>query len=39
MANIFANVLTFLAGMVNNSVSTFSLFGNWSEEECPKEML
>ncbi len=39
MANIFANVLSFLSGMINNSVSTFTLFGTWAEEECPKEML
>ncbi len=39
MANVFANVLSFLAGIVNNEVSTFTLFGAWAEEECPKEML
>ncbi len=39
MANVFANVLSFFAGIINNSVSNFSLFGSWAEEECPKEML
>ena len=39
MANVFANVLSFLAGIVNNEVSTFNLFVAWAEEECPKEML
>lgn len=39
MANLFANVLSFVAGIVNNGVSTFSLLGAWDETDCPKEML
>lgn len=39
MANIFANVLSALAKVANNSVSTFTYLGTWDETECPKEML
>lgn len=39
MANIFANVLSALAKVSNNSVSTFTVLGIWDETECPKEML
>ena len=39
MANVFASVLSFVSNIVNNEVSTFTIFGSWGEEECPKEML
>lgn len=39
MANIFANVLSFLTGIINNNTSSFTLLATWDETECPKEML
>ncbi len=39
MANVFANVLSALAKVMNNGVSTFTVFCAWDETECPKEML
>ncbi len=39
MAVIFASMLSGLASVVNNGVSTFSLFWIWDETECPEEML
>ena len=39
MASIFASVLSALANVVNNGVSTFTFFGFWDEAECPEEIL
>ena len=39
MAHILANILSALAGVVNNGVSTFTWTGFWDETECPEEML
>lgn len=39
MATIFANVLSALAKVINNGVSTFTWYGFWDETECPDEML
>lgn len=39
MASIFANVLSALAGLVNNGISTFTVLISWDETECPEEML
>ena len=39
MASILASVLSALAGVVNNGVSTFTYLGLWDETECPEEML
>ena len=39
MANVFANVLSALAKIANNGVSTFTYLGFFDETECPKEML
>lgn len=39
MATIFANILSGLAKIANNGVSTFTWLGSWDETECPKEML
>ncbi len=39
MANVFANVLTALAKIANNGVSTFTWLGYWDETKCPEEML
>lgn len=39
MANIFANVLSALAKVANNGMSTFTILVCWDETECPKEML
>ena len=39
MASIFANVLSALAGVLNNGVSTYTIFFMWDETECPEEML
>lgn len=39
MATIFANMLSALAKIMNNGVSTFTVYGVWNETDCPKEML
>ncbi len=39
MANMFANVLSALAKIANNGVSTFTYLGFFDETECPEEML
>lgn len=39
MAMVFANALSALAKIANNSVSTFTVWGLWNESECPEEML
>ncbi len=39
MATALANILSALAKVVNNGVSTFTIYGIWNEDECPKEML
>jgi hypothetical protein len=39
MAMFVANLLTVLAKVASNGVSTFTFFGFWDEEECPEEML
>lgn len=39
MASILASVLSALAGIVNNGVSTFTLLGYFDESECPEELL
>lgn len=39
MSAIFANVLSALAKVMNNGVSTFTYMGFWDETKCPEEML
>lgn len=39
MATIFGNMLSALAKVVNNGVSTFTIFGLWDETDCPDEIL
>ena len=39
MASILANVLSALAGVVSNGVSTFTWTGLWDETDCPEELL
>ena len=39
MASIFASVLSALAGIVNNGVSTFTILLTWDETDCPEELL
>ncbi len=39
MAAMFANILSALAKIANNGVSTFTFWGFWDETECPEEML
>ena len=39
MASILASILSALAGVLNNGVSTFTYFGAWDEANCPEEML
>ncbi len=39
MASILASVLSALAGVVNNGVSTFTWWGAWDESDCPEELL
>ncbi len=39
MASIFASVLSALANVVNNGVSTFTWLAIWDETECPEELL
>lgn len=39
MASIFANILSALAGVMNNGVSTFTVLLTWDETECPEELL
>ncbi len=39
MANIFANVLSALAKVANNGVSTYCFWAAWEESECPKDMI
>lgn len=39
MSTIFANVLSALAKVMNNGVSTFTYLGLWDETDCPEEML
>ena len=39
MASIFASVLSALAGIVNNGVSTYTIMLTWDETDCPEELL
>lgn len=39
MAMVFANMISGLAKVVNNGVSTYTIMGFWDETECPEEML
>lgn len=39
MAVIVANMLSALAKVVNNGVSTYTILGIWDESECPDEIL
>lgn len=39
MATIFGSMLSALAKVMNNSVSTFTIFGFFDETDCPDEIL
>lgn len=39
MTTILGNVLSALAKVMNNGVSTFTYFGAWDETDCPDEIL
>lgn len=39
MATIFGNMLSALAKVFNNGVSTFTLLGFFDETDCPNEIL
>lgn len=39
MATIFGNMLSALAKVLNNGVSTFTWYGYFDETDCPDEIL